>query len=186
MARRIEDVLARAIAAERGAIEKYTTWADVALTEGYPNVARVFAALVRAETVHVENHQRARGRTMNTITSNSHVQVEGKRTLDNVLDAMSGEKEEYKVMYPRFIKELGRASTMEDKVARLSLEWARHAEQQHAALLDVAARALAAGEDLPPGRVYFCIACGTLHYGEPPSEICPVCKHDPGFYKEVA
>ena len=51
--------LKHVITGEFHAIQKYTQFAVKAREENLPNIARIFAAFIVAEKIHLANHQRA-------------------------------------------------------------------------------------------------------------------------------
>ena len=65
------------------------------------------------------------------------------------------------------------------------MTWAMNVEIEHAAALKKALQALSEGKDLDIDKLFVCKACGNLYIGNEPTEICPICKHDKIFYKEV-
>ena len=84
------DNLKEAFAGESQANRKYLAFAEKADEEGFFQVARLFRAAAAAETVHAHNHLTV---------------MEGIRsTEENLKEAIAGEVEEFKEMYPAFIE----------------------------------------------------------------------------------
>ena len=71
------DNLKEAFAGESQANRKYLAYADAAVREGKPGVAKLFRAVAAAETIHAHAHLRALGGI--------------KTTLDNLADAMDAD-----------------------------------------------------------------------------------------------
>jgi rubrerythrin len=91
--------LKEAFAGESQANRRYVAFAQKALQEGFPNVARLFRAVAESETIHAYNHLL----TLDGIRS----------TLENVEEAWKGEKHEYTSMYPMFMDQAKRDADSE-------------------------------------------------------------------------
>ena len=152
-----KDNLEAAFAGESQAHIKYLIFADKALKEGLPNVARLFRATSYAEQVHATTHFR----TMRGVG----------KTAENLEAAIGGETYEVDEMYPAFIAV---AKEQEEKAAVRSSEWALEAEKVHAELYNKAKAAVEAGDDTEIGQVHVCSVCGWTGEGEPPDK-CPLC-----------
>ncbi|MHA1370694.1 MAG: rubrerythrin family protein [Promethearchaeota archaeon] len=176
--------LQEAMIAEFNAIRKYEAYAGAAESEGFPVVARLFRALAAGERIHLRNHKHALGQDYKPVEQDFDV----KSTLENLQSAFKIETLEYKKIYPSLIRDLGRTKSEDDELAKLSMKWAQEVEKTHALIIKKAIDSLNQGGDLDSSMKFFvCEACGNLHFGsEPPDELCPVCRHDPIFYKEVA
>ncbi|MHA1683528.1 MAG: rubrerythrin family protein [Promethearchaeota archaeon] len=177
-----DTILKEAITEEFNAIRKYKEYAKIADDEGFPNVAKLFHGLVECETIHLSNHKRV-------LASEFPPEVAGftpGTTLENLKDALGAEMFEYKELYPRLLKGLKRAKTEDDEVAKLSLKWAMETEKNHATHLNSAIALLEQGKDYDKDTFWVCEVCGNLHVGDQPNDICPVCKHDFAFFKEVS
>lgn len=162
------DNLKAAFAGECQAYRKYLAYADKAEAEGLPNVAKTFRVAADAESVHATRHWRALGMIRGTI--------------ENLEDALGGERYEVNEMYPLF---LGQAERDEEITAQHAIKGALAAEKVHITLFERAIEAVKNGQDLAPFRAYTCIVCGYTHVGEPVDE-CPVCKAKWKAFREVA
>jgi rubrerythrin len=130
-------------------------------------VAKLFRAAAEAETVHAHAHLR--------------VMKGVKDTKENLQVAIDGEGEEFREMYPKFLKE---ADAEGDKPATFSFNYALAVEEIHHGLYSEALEAVTSGKDLPESKVYVCCVCGNTVYGEPP-DICPVCDNPKNKFFEV-
>jgi len=150
-----EDSLKEAFAGESQANRKYLAFSEKADKEGYPQVARMFRAAAEAETVHAHNHLRA---------------LEGVRsTKENLQEAISGETQEFKTMYPEMIKA---AEAEGHKAAKRTFEYANEVEKVHARLYQKLLETLESSQETYP--YYVCPVCGyTVEKGAP--GVCPVC-----------
>jgi len=149
-----EQHLKEAFAGESQANRKYLAFAKKADAEGHAQVARLFRAAARAETVHAHAHLRALGGIGATAA--------------NLEEAIGGETHEFTSMYPEMIKD---AEAEDNKAARRSFEYANAVEKIHAALYQKALDSLGSNEET---EYHVCDVCGNTVEGEPP-EKCPIC-----------
>ena len=122
MRKMTEANLNTAYAGESMAHMRYGIYADVADSEGKPNIARLFRSIAYAERVHAANHYRELGLI--------------KGTVDNLQVAIDGETYEVEDMYPAF---RAVAELQGEKGAQRSTDWAWRTEQIHAAMYKRAA-----------------------------------------------
>jgi rubrerythrin len=148
------DNLKEAFAGESQANRKYLAFAKKADDDGFFQVARLFRAAAQAETVHAHNHLKV---------------LKGiKSTEDNLKEAITGEVEEFKEMYPAFIKV---AKEENNKEAQWTFDVANQVEEIHADLYQKALASL--GENVET-IYYVCNLCGNTVEKEAP-ELCPIC-----------
>ena len=147
--------LKEAFAGESQANRKYLAFAAQAEKDGFLQVAKLFRAAAEAETVHAHSHLRA---------------MEGIRsTQENLIDAIAGETQEFKSMYPQMIAEAeGEGSAR----ALRSFKFANEVEKVHAALYQQALDTL--GTVPEPYDYYLCPVCGHTVAREVP-EKCEIC-----------
>lgn len=149
-----EENLKEAFAGESQANRKYLAFANHAEKEGYPQAAKLFRAAAEAETVHAHAHLRS----LKGINS----------TAENLKEAIAGETQEFKNMYPGMIET---AKEEGQKVAERSFTFANEVEKVHA---DLYQKALDNLESLEEVDYHVCAVCGYTCEGEPPDK-CPVC-----------
>src|SRR5512137_1352782 len=113
-----ETYLKDAFAGESQANRKYTAFASKADKEGFAQAARLFRAAAAAEEVHANNHLRV----LKAIKS----------TKENLQAAISGEDEEWDVMYPGMIE----TAKAEGNKAEMSFHYANEVEKIHSKLYD--------------------------------------------------
>jgi len=154
MMTKTEQNLLQAFAGEAQANRKYLAFAKQAEKEGYPQAAKLFRAAAEAETVHALAHLRALG----------HV----KSTAENLREAISGERHEFRNMYPGMIEV---AKAEKNKAAERSFSYANEVEKVHASLYQKVLDNLEALEDTD---YYVCSVCGYTCEKKPPDK-CPVC-----------
>lgn len=149
-----EDNLKEAFAGESQANRKYLAFAKKADEDGYHQVARLFRAAAEAETVHAHNHLKV----LKGINS----------TEENLKQAIAGEVEEFKEMYPAFIEV---AKEENNKEALWTFDVANQVEEIHADLYQKALDSL--GENVEVSY-YVCNFCGNTVEKDAP-DLCPVC-----------
>ena len=151
------DDLHEAFAGESQANRKYLAFGEKAEAEGFPGVAKLFRAVAAAETIHALAHLRA---------------MDGvKGTVENLTEAMAGEKHEFTEMYPPM---LATAKAEGHKRAATSMHFALEVEKVHYDLFGKALAALRAGADLGAVETHVCPVCGHTVIGPAPAA-CPVC-----------
>jgi rubrerythrin len=151
-----EDCLKEAFAGESQANRKYLAFAEKADQEGYPQAARLFRAASEAEAVHASNHLKA----MKAV----------KETKENLREAIAGETQEFREMYPGMIET---AEAEGDKAAERTFSYANDVEKIHAKLYHEMMENLEASKE-ESYPYYVCPVCGMTAEREPP-ERCPVC-----------
>ncbi|UCF10187.1 MAG: rubrerythrin family protein [Candidatus Bipolaricaulota bacterium] len=151
------DNLQAAFAGESQANRKYLAFAKQAEKDGLPQVAKLFRAAAKAETVHALAHFRVMGGV--------------KTTAENLGAAIEGEGFEFEEMYPKFLQE---AKDEGNKPAEVSFKHALAVEEIHHGLYSEALRAVEGGSDLPSRSVHVCKICGNTVYDGAP-ETCPIC-----------
>jgi len=162
------DNLKTAFAGESQANRKYLMYAEKAMSDGFPNVAKLFRAAADAETIHANRHWKALGMVRDTVL--------------NVADALAGETYEVMEMYPPF---LAVAQAEEEISAQQAFKGALEAEKIHMELYAKALDNVKSGKDIGAFRSYTCTVCGYTHIG---GEIdkCPVCRAPWNKFREVA
>ncbi len=163
MRKSVQD-LKEAFAGESQANRKYLAFASQADKEGYPQVARLFRAAAEAETIHAHNHLKV----LNAV----------KTTAENLKEAISGETEEFKEMYPRMLAD---AQAEGNKDAERTFNYANEVEKIHAQLFQ---KALDTMEQKKVKDIYVCPTCGYTVEGEPPDN-CPICKTQKKHFRRI-
>jgi len=151
------DNLAEAFAGESQANRKYLAFAKKADEDGLKQVARLFRAAAEAETIHAHAHLRVMGGI--------------KGTSENLEEAIAGEGEEFKDMYPKMLSE---AQEEGNKPAEFSFKNALAVEEIHHGLYSRALEAVNGGGDMPETSIYVCPVCGNTVEGTVPDN-CPIC-----------
>ena len=152
-----QDNLGAAFAGESQANQRYHGFAKKADKEGFKMAARLFRAAAAAETVHAQNHLRVMGSVGSTA--------------DNLKEAIGGEADEFRSMYPAFIET---AKAEGNKDAQETFDLAMKVEQIHHRLYGKALRHVRRGQDAPYRNMFVCRGCGNTVEDVAP-EKCPIC-----------
>ena len=158
MKKMTEKSLGEAFAGESMAHMKYLMFGDVAESEGYPNVAKLFRAISYAERVHATNH----GKNLGYVS----------KTEDNLQAGIDGEDFEVEEMYPAYD---AIAKLQNEKSAEKSIYFAVEAEKIHSAYYQEAKEKVKQGKDLELNDVYICPVCGYTQVDGDLPDKCPVC-----------
>jgi len=160
--------LQEAFAGESQANRKYLAFAKKAEEDGLSQVAKLFRAAAEAETVHAHAHLRVIGGI--------------KTTTENLEEAIAGEGEEFKVMYPQFLKV---AQEEGNKPAEFSIKNALAVEEIHHGLYSKALASVKDGADLPSATIYVCPVCGNTVENNIP-DTCPICNVPGSKFIEIS
>lgn len=146
-----------AFSGESQANRRYLAFAEKAAEENFTNMARLFRAVAKSETIHAMNHLKALGGV--------------KSTVENVEAALKGEVDEYTSMYPMFMDQAKKDANND---ALRSFFWANEAEKTHGVFYERALEKIKQGEDPELKELYICSVCGYTVEGAPPDK-CPTC-----------
>ncbi len=174
--------LRSAFGGESMAHMRYKAWADAADAEGFPNVARLFRAVSRAEQAHAHGHFRAMAKVPGPFSVTAGAGFGVGTTAENLAGAIEGEMFEVEQMYPAY---LAVAQAQNEKNAIRSMNFALAAEKVHAQMYANAKSAVEGGKDVVLGAVQVCSVCGHTLEGEAPDN-CPVCNAKKERYETFA
>ena len=166
--------LKAAITGESNASATYKAFSAKAAQDGFPNIAKMFAAASAAEAIHVKSHNEVLtklGEKEFTPVIETP-KVAGMEA--NLQKAIEGETYEYTVMYPGFIT-AAKAENCDDAVNSFSL--ASDAEAIHAKLYTKSLNILKeTNSDKTVASVwYICPKCGALFDTIEGVARCPLC-----------
>lgn len=150
---------------------RYTVWGAQAAKDGFPNVARLFKAVSRAEIVHGSSHFRELRETGGAFPVTAMAGFGIGSTAENLAGAIEGETFEINEMYPAY---LSVATTQQEKGALRSFTYAWETEKIHAGMYTKARASVLAGKDMQLGPVHVCSVCGYTVEGAVPDK-CPLC-----------
>ena len=174
--------LMTSFAGESQARNRYTYFASVAKKEGFVLISEIFTETAAQEKEHAELMFKCLQGGLVEIKAAFPAGVIGK-TLDNLLAAAAGEKEEWADVYPAFAK-TARAEGFED-IAKMyemiSVAEAFH-EKRYRALAELVKSGAMFKRDKPVA--WRCRNCGftTAAALEAPA-LCPACKHPRDYFE---
>jgi rubrerythrin len=158
---------------ESTASAKYAKFAEAAKKEGLNNIAKMFEATSKAETIHAANHKKVLTKLGETVGEPVIGKFEVKTTAENLTDASKGETYETTTMYPDFIKS---AVAEKENGAKKSFTWAMDTEKKHNGFYQKALAAVKAGTEKSfPGEWYVCPVCGNTYDVNTVKEVCDFC-----------
>ena len=150
------DNLQAAYNGESNAHARYLAFAEKADQEQYGEVASLFRAAAKAESVHAANH----AAVIKKLGGSPEAKIETpvvKSTQENLDAAIKGESYERDTMYPEFLKQ---AREDGDREAVRTFNLAKTAETEHARLYTEALNNLATLKNSKAKEYYVCTVCG--------------------------
>jgi len=179
---RTEKNLLAAFAGESQARNRYTFYAQQAVTEGYEQIAELFLETANNEKEHAEVF-------FGFLTTGEMVQITAEypagrvgTTAENLKEAAAGEKLEWGTLYPEF-EQVAREEGF-NKVAIKFKEIAEVEEYHERRYLKLLANVENAQVFSRPETVKWkCRNCGYVHEGKNAPVRCPACDHPRSYYE---
>jgi len=166
------DNLKEALQGETTASAKYAAFAQKAKEENLPQIAALFSAASKSESIHAGNHRNALGNMGWKVDVQPESFTFG-TTLENLQAAFSGEKHEVESMYPGFIEQ---ATTDNANEAVKSFNWAVDTEEKHMELYQAAIDALKTKKEVSlPSEYFICPKCGFTYNNTDVEDNCELC-----------
>lgn len=161
------------IIGETTASAKYAAFAQKAQEEGYSNIAILFEAASKAESIHATNHKKVLeglGEKMDDFTP----EFEVKTTAENLQAAIEGESYESSTMYPQFLED---AKIEKVEKATKSFNWALDTEKKHQKFYSNSLEALnSVTENTLPAEFAVCPVCGNTYDIATLDDKCAFCQ----------
>jgi rubrerythrin len=158
---------------ESTASVKYAAFAEKAKAEGFENIAVMFHAISKSESIHAENHKKVLEKLGEKVEAPTIATFSVLSTKENLEDAIKGETYEIHVMYPEFIMA---AKTTNTNDAVKSFTWAVDTEKKHQAFYTAALESLNAGTEKSfPLNWFVCPVCGNTFDGGTVLAKCDFC-----------
>lgn len=161
------------IKGETTASAKYAAFAQKATDEGNFNVAKLFLAASKAESIHAANHKKVLeglGEKMEDFTP----EFEVKSTAENLQAAIDGETYESTTMYPQFLVD---ATAEKVDKAEKSFNWALDTEKKHQQFYANSLQALNSMEETKlPVDYMVCPVCGNTYDKATLDQKCAFCQ----------
>ncbi|MDP4192803.1 MAG: ferritin family protein [Bacteroidota bacterium] len=160
------DNLKEAFKGESTASAKYAAYAKKAKQEGHNNIALLFEAASKSESIHANNHKAAL-QELGVKTDKVDPKFDVKSTKDNLQDAINGESYEVSTMYPEFLKTANDANV---NIATISFNYAFQTEKKHKELYKNALNQLNNSNENSLAKQYsVCTTCGNTYDGPAPN-----------------
>lgn len=158
---------------ESTASAKYEIYAQKACQDSMYNVAKLFHAASVAEGIHADNLKKVLIKLGSTDTVANIGTIEPKSTLENIQDAINGEKYEVDTMYPEFIAVAEKENCVE---AITVYRWALDTEAKHHAFYTAALEKAATDEASLPSIYFVCPKCGNTFTDLDIEDPCSFCQ----------
>ncbi|MCL1879534.1 MAG: rubrerythrin family protein [Actinomycetia bacterium] len=170
--------LEAAFAGESQATNKYHYFASKARTEGYQQISNIFMETSGNEREHAKLW-------FKILASGGQTPGQVPSTVDNLKAAAAGENYEWTDMYASFA-----ATAREEgfnEIAEL-FDGVAAVEKDHEKRYNQLVERLEKGEVFKRDnvKVWKCLNCGHLHFGEAAPACCPVCSHAQSYFEEWA
>ena len=178
---RTEQNLINAFAGESQARNRYTYYAKIAKKEGYEQIAAIFLETAENEMEHAKLFfQHIANNPLGHV--DSFYPFEIGTTEDNLSSAISGETEEYDILYNEaetIAKEEG-FNTIADTFHNV-----RTAEKHHANRYKELLKVLKDGTTFEKDKqvTWICRKCGYVHTDKAAPKICPNCHHPQAYFQ---
>lgn len=176
-----EKNLLKAFAGESQARNRYAFFASQAVKEGFQQIAGIFNETADNEKEHAKRFfQFLEGGDAEILATYPAGRIG--TTIENLLAAAAGEREEWGALYPGF-SETARKEGLEE-IAKVIDEIAEVEEQHERRYLKLA-------ENVKTGKVFKrdkavawkCRNCGYIHEGAEAPQLCPACAHPRAYYE---
>jgi len=163
-----EKNLLEAFAGESQARNKYTYFANVAMQEGYEQLAEIFLKTARNEQEHARVWFQELG----------HIGT----TAENLLAAAEGENYEWTDMYDRMAKEADEEGfhDLAEKFRKVAIIEKSHEERYRKLLNNVEMQKVFEKSE---EAMWECRICGHLVVGKKAPDVCPVCSYSQSYFE---
>jgi rubrerythrin len=170
------------------ASENYQAYAEKAVSENYPNIAKLFNSIAISESIHARNFKKVLSDLGAEPEAVAGVEPNVSSTRKNLKLATAVELEEIDKMYPQYIKQIT-AENHAQAIQYVTYAW--EAEKQHRALLEkiksgtgIFFGLLTRKIEDSPSPYFVCQNCGST-LSEVPEATCPICGGPSAKYTEI-
>jgi len=162
---------------ETTASAKYAAYSKKAREEGFENIAKLFEAASKSESIHAKNHKGVLEK-LGEKAPEVKPEFTVKTTKENLEDAIKGETYETNTMYPEF-KKLSDGLGEYGKEASRSFDFALRTEAKHKVFYEDALKALDAKTvDKLATTYWVCPICGNTVSSDKDIVKCSICKNE--------
>ncbi len=179
--------LGAAFVGESMARNRYTMYNKVARTEGFEQIAGIFAETADQERVHarvlfelLQDIKAENGGEL--MLANAEVPLVLGTTAENLQAAIDGEHYETTTMYPGFadVADKEGYKAIAARLRSIAVAEAHHEERYSKLLKEVQAQSVFKKDH---NVIWICRECGYVHEGTEPPAKCPACQHPSSFYQ---
>lgn len=175
--------LMKAFAGESQARNRYTFAAEEARKQRFYAISQVFLFTAEQERAHGQRfYELLKDMTGETIEICGGYPVDLQPTVQELLEAAShNEYEEADDVYLAFAQDAKEEGMLEASSAFLQIA---QVEAIHGKRFELLAKMLQEGtfDKCSEKAEWMCLNCGHIHSGMMVPEVCPVCRHDKGFF----
>jgi rubrerythrin len=158
---------------ERTASEKYTKYAQVAMSEGFDTLAQLFSAVSNSEKIHAMNHERMLHKYGGNSDNPEIAAYQVKTTKENLDAAIKSEMLDMQSLYPGFIK-TAEIETAPDGATAFT--WALNGDKRHLNFYRKAASSILSGNEFGISYLwYVCPRCGNIYNPDDSRALCEIC-----------
>ncbi len=161
---------------ETTASAKYGAYSKKAKEEGFENIAKLFEAASKSESIHANNHKAVLEK-LGEKAPEVKPEFTVKTTKENLEDAIKGETYEVTTMYPEFLK-LSDALAEYGKEASKSFDYAMRTEAKHKVFYEEALKTIYAKGETPTVTYWICPVCGNTVTSDKDILKCSICKNE--------
>lgn len=173
---------------ELQAHRRYFLFSERAISDEYPGIAYLFAALSTSELIHAQSYERVLFQLGLHKVEGPESTIPVQETKANLIYAVAREINTVDNFYPEILKEVKREKYA-DALAVVEYAWASH--KQHRDMIAKIQRysenhfeKVARRIDEKTARIFICQFCGsTLNHL--PDETCPVCEYPAAHYRLI-
>jgi rubrerythrin len=166
-----------AFTGETTASAKYEAYSKKAKEEGFDNIAKLFEAASKSESIHAKNHKAVLEK-LGDKAPEVKPEFTVKTTKENIADAIKGETYETTTMYPEF-KKLSDGLGDYGKDASRSFDFAMRTEAKHKVYYEEALKAIDAKTvDKLASVFWVCPICGNTVISDKDITKCSICKNE--------
>ena len=173
---------------EMQAMNNYRAYAKKAVSENYPNIAKLFMTIAASESVHARNFKACLAKLGVAAETFPQQAVKVAGTRENLKFAIAVELEEIDKKYPQVLEKIKPENHAE---AIQYIHYAWESEKQHRELL----KEMQSGTGIffglltkriegNPSQYFVCQNCGST-LSEIPEVTCPICGGPAAKYKEI-
>jgi rubrerythrin len=173
---------------EMQAMHNYQAYAKKAVSQKYPNIAKLFMTLAASESVHARNFKACLANSGVAAEEFPQLPVKVASTRKNLKFAIAVELEEIDRKYPQVLEQI-KPDKHKEAIQFITYAW--ESEKQHRKLL----KRIQSGTDIffglltkriegNPYQYFVCQNCGST-LSEIPASTCPVCGGPSAKYEEV-